>query len=148
MHIYLIELPPTRFSNASRQGIARMMRGLPSGALRVEKSVRPVKGRPRGIPPGLPGCAEGRSCGGRTFVLLDTIRAMPRGKRRIGSVAAELVKKARDAMLTAVQIFNNPQIEFRSELFIVATVIAWTYLLHAYYRKKGIEHGSTGKRHT
>ncbi len=52
-------------------------------------------------------------------------------------------------MLTAVQIYNNPQIEFKSELFIVTTVIAWTYLLHAYYRKKGVEHRLfrlTGKR--
>jgi hypothetical protein len=60
-------------------------------------------------------------------------------KRRFGSVAGELVKKAREALLSAVQIFNNPQIEFKSELFIVTTVIAWTYLLHAWYRKKGIE---------
>jgi hypothetical protein len=37
-------------------------------------------------------------------------------------------------MLTAVQIYNNPQIDFKSELFIVTTMIAWTYLLHAYYR--------------
>jgi len=65
---------------------------------------------------------------------------MAKRKRRFGSVANELVKKAREAMLTAVQIFNNPQIEFKSELFIVSTVIAWTYLLHAYYRKKGIEY--------
>ncbi|MBM3796491.1 MAG: DUF3644 domain-containing protein [Acidobacteria bacterium] len=65
---------------------------------------------------------------------------MTKHKRRFGSVASELVKKAREAMLTAVQIFNNPQIEFKSELFIVTTAIAWTYLLHAYYRKKGIEY--------
>src|SRR6516162_2604781 len=65
---------------------------------------------------------------------------MPKRKRRYGSVASELVKKAREAMLTAVQIFNNPQVEFKSELFIVSTVIAWTYLLHAYYRKKKIEY--------
>jgi hypothetical protein len=43
-------------------------------------------------------------------------------------------------MLTAVQIYNNPQIEFKSELFIVSTVIAWTYLLHAYYRKQKVEY--------
>jgi hypothetical protein len=55
-------------------------------------------------------------------------------------LATELVKKAREAMLTAVQIFNNPQVEFKSELFIVSTIIAWTYLLHAYYRRKGIEY--------
>jgi hypothetical protein len=66
---------------------------------------------------------------------------MAKRKRRFGSVAAELVKKAREAMLTAVQIYNNPQIEFKSELFIVATVIAWTYLLHAFYRKNRVEYG-------
>src|SRR3954454_1650029 len=60
--------------------------------------------------------------------------------RRYKSLATELVKKAREAMLTAVQIFNNPQIEFKSELFIVTTVIAWTYLLHAYYRRQRIEY--------
>ena len=53
-------------------------------------------------------------------------------------------------MLTAVQIYNNPLIEFKSELFIVTTVIAWTYLMHAHYRKVGIEYRQlnlkTGKR--
>jgi len=43
-------------------------------------------------------------------------------------------------MMTAVQIHNNPQIDFKSELFIVATIIAWTYLLHAYYRKNKVEY--------
>lgn len=43
-------------------------------------------------------------------------------------------------MLTAVQIHNNPQIDFKSELFIVTTVIAWTYLMHAHYRKTGVEY--------
>lgn len=74
---------------------------------------------------------------------------MAKRKRQFGSVAKELVKKAREAMLTAVQIYNNPQIDFKSELFIVTTVISWTYLLHAYYRKKGIEYRQfrqTGKR--
>jgi len=65
---------------------------------------------------------------------------MAKRKRRFGSVSAELVKKAREAMLTAVQIYNSPQIEFKSELFIITTVIAWTYLLHAFYRKKGVEY--------
>jgi hypothetical protein len=65
---------------------------------------------------------------------------MAKRKRQFGSIAAELIKKAREAMLTAVQIYNNPQIEFKSELFIVTTVIAWTYLLHAFYRKKGVEY--------
>jgi hypothetical protein len=43
-------------------------------------------------------------------------------------------------MLTAVQIYNNPQIDFKSELFVVTTVIAWTYLFHAYYRKQKIDY--------
>jgi len=60
--------------------------------------------------------------------------------RRVWSVSHELVKKARAAMLTAVQIYNNPQIDFKSELFIVTTFIAWTYLLHAYYRKQKIDY--------
>src|SRR5690348_5718763 len=61
-------------------------------------------------------------------------------KRRFRSVANELIKKAREAMLTAVQIHNSPQIEFKSELFIITTVIAWTYLMHAHYRKTGVEY--------
>jgi hypothetical protein len=68
-------------------------------------------------------------------------------KRRFGSIAKELVKKSREAMLTAVQVFNNPQIEFKSELFIVTTVIAWTYLLHAYYKKSGIDYRQVDLRH-
>jgi len=43
-------------------------------------------------------------------------------------------------MLSAVQIFNNPSIEFKSETFIVLSNIAWMYLLHAYYREHNIEY--------
>lgn len=60
--------------------------------------------------------------------------------RRIHSVSSELIHKSREAALSAVQIFNNPLIKFKSETFIVLMIIAWTYLLHAYYRKKGIEY--------
>jgi hypothetical protein len=54
--------------------------------------------------------------------------------RRVKSVKAELITKSREAMLSAVQIFNNPNIQFKSENFIVLSNIAWMYLLHAYYR--------------
>lgn len=60
--------------------------------------------------------------------------------RRVGSVKQELVKKSREAALAAVQIFNNPNITFKSESYIVLMNIAWTYLLHAYYREKKIEY--------
>lgn len=43
-------------------------------------------------------------------------------------------------MLCAVQVFNNPNIVFKSESFIVLSNIAWTYLLHAYYREKDIDY--------
>jgi len=60
--------------------------------------------------------------------------------RRIFSVSHELIEKSREAALAAVQIFNNPQVTFKSEIFIVLMNIAWTYLLHAHYRKKEIEY--------
>ncbi|HIS89966.1 TPA: DUF3644 domain-containing protein [Candidatus Avigastranaerophilus faecigallinarum] len=61
-------------------------------------------------------------------------------RRIIKSIANELILKSREAALSAVQIFNNPLIQFKSETFIVLMVIAWTYLLHAYYRKNKINY--------
>lgn len=52
----------------------------------------------------------------------------------------ELVIKAREAMIAAVHTFNGAGLTFRAELFIVTAVIAWTYLLHAWFRKNGIEY--------
>lgn len=60
--------------------------------------------------------------------------------RRVGSVKEELLKKSRESALAAVQIFNNPNIHFKSEIYIVLMTIAWTYMLHAYYRSQGIEY--------
>jgi hypothetical protein len=52
----------------------------------------------------------------------------------------ELLLKAREAMIAAVQTFNGAGLYFRAELFIVTAVIAWTYLLHAFYRREGIDY--------
>ena len=52
----------------------------------------------------------------------------------------ELITKSREAMLSAVQIYNNPQITFKSETYISLAIIAWTYLLHAYYANSGIDY--------
>jgi uncharacterized protein DUF3644 len=52
----------------------------------------------------------------------------------------ELLVKARDAMIAAVHTFNSAGLYFRAELFIVTSVIAWTYLLHAYYKREGIDY--------
>jgi hypothetical protein len=61
-------------------------------------------------------------------------------KRTVGSLASELVGKSREAALCAIRVFNDPHVAFKSETFIVLMVIAWTYLLHAHYRQKGIEY--------
>ena len=60
--------------------------------------------------------------------------------RKVGSIKKELAIKARESMLSAVQIYNNPNIQFKSETFIVLSIIAWTYLMHAYYKAKGIDY--------
>jgi hypothetical protein len=65
---------------------------------------------------------------------------MAKRKRSIGSVRSELVAKSREAALCAVRVFNDPQVSFKSETFIVLMIIAWTYLLHAYYRGRKIDY--------
>jgi len=67
-------------------------------------------------------------------------------KRRIGSIKHELISKSKEAALSAVKIFNDPLIKFKSETFIVLMIIAWTYLFHAYFRSKGIEYRYFRKR--
>ncbi len=61
-------------------------------------------------------------------------------RRRVKSIKNELLIKSKESALSAVSIFNNPLIKFKSETFIVLMVIAWTYLLHAYFRSKHVEY--------
>ncbi len=61
-------------------------------------------------------------------------------KRSIGSLKRELLTKSREAALRAIGVFNDPNVQFKSETFIVLMMIAWTYLLHAYYRSRRIEY--------
>jgi len=60
--------------------------------------------------------------------------------RTIWSIRSELLVKSREAALCSIKVFNDPLIKFKSEAFIVLMVIAWTYLMHAYYRSKGTEY--------
>ena len=65
------------------------------------------------------------------------------------SIKNELIKKSQESALAAIQIFNNSLINFKAETFIVLMVIAWTYLLHAYYKREGIDYryfDTVGKR--
>lgn len=51
----------------------------------------------------------------------------------------ERLIRAREAMILAVQIFNSAALKFKTEVFTVLSNIAWTYLLHEYYARKGLE---------
>lgn len=55
----------------------------------------------------------------------------------------ELLIKAREGMIAAVHTFNSAGLTFRAELFIVTSVIAWTYLLHAWFKREGIDYRHT-----
>lgn len=52
----------------------------------------------------------------------------------------ELLIKAREAMIAAVHVFNGAGLTFRAELSVVTSIIAWTYLLHAWFRQEGIDY--------
>ena len=51
----------------------------------------------------------------------------------------ERLIRAREAMILAVTTFNNATSYFKTEVFAVLANIAWTYLLHEFYCKKGVE---------
>ena len=51
----------------------------------------------------------------------------------------ERLIRAREAMILAVQIFNSAALSFKTEMFAVLSNIAWTYLLHEHYARKGVK---------
>lgn len=55
----------------------------------------------------------------------------------------ELLNKSRETMMSAVQIYNNPLISFKSESFITLAIISWTYLLHCYYSNEKVDYRCT-----
>jgi hypothetical protein len=66
----------------------------------------------------------------------DEISADPR-KPQVKPEIEMLLRKAREAALLALQIYNNPTTCFRTEGFSVMMVIAWTALFHAIFEKRG-----------
>ena len=60
--------------------------------------------------------------------------------RRYHSLKDELIRKSKESMLAAVQIYNNPNITFKAETFITLAIIGWTYLMHAYYRSQRVDY--------
>ncbi|MBC7905573.1 MAG: DUF3644 domain-containing protein [Rhodospirillaceae bacterium] len=75
--------------------------------------------------------------------LLVRYRRLQGLARRIGvnpSADNDLrVEKAVELMKSAVTIYNNSTISFRTEIFIVNAIIAWTYAVHAYFYKHAIK---------
>ncbi len=61
-------------------------------------------------------------------------------RKRRSPVRTRLLQNSREAALNAVQTFNNPLTTFKAETFIVLMNIAWMYLLHAFYRREGVEY--------
>lgn len=75
----------------------------------------------------------------RTQILMMKNKLLPAGAH------FELLVKAREAMLAAIATYNNPTIEFKSEMFITNAMIAWTYLMHAFYQTKGVGYAYDGQ---
>ena len=50
----------------------------------------------------------------------------------------ERLVRAREAMLLAVELFNTPRIAFKAGVFSMLANVAWTYLLHEYFERKGV----------
>jgi hypothetical protein len=51
----------------------------------------------------------------------------------------ERLIRSREAMILAVMIFNSGGYRFKTEIFAVLANIAWTYLLHEHYERRGIQ---------
>ena len=60
--------------------------------------------------------------------------------RLVGSIKKGLLSRSREAALYAISVFNDPLVKSKSQTFIVLMVIAWMYLLHAYYRSIGVDY--------
>lgn len=66
-------------------------------------------------------------------------------KTGLNSIDDERLIRAREAMTLAVQIFNSPNMNFKTEIFAILVNVAWTYLLHEFYDKKEPKVGILGK---
>ena len=60
-------------------------------------------------------------------------------KSGLSPIDHERIYRAREAMMAAVQIFNSPSILFKVEIYPVLSQVSWTYILHEYYDKMGVQ---------
>lgn len=59
-------------------------------------------------------------------------------KTGLSPIEDERLFRSREAMICAVDLFNSSTLVFKFDAFPVLSQIAWTYLLHEYYQRKGI----------
>jgi len=55
--------------------------------------------------------------------------------KRLNKKSSNLLEKARDSALLAVEVYNKPAVKFKSAGYITLMIIAWTSLFHAYFFK-------------
>lgn len=60
-------------------------------------------------------------------------------KTGLSPIDDERLFRSREAMIAAVDLFNSSTMIFKFDAFPVLSQIAWTYLLHEYYNRKGVE---------
>ncbi len=51
------------------------------------------------------------------------------------NIVKQLLTKAKDSAMLAIEFYNKPAVNFKSEGFITMMCIAWTSLFHAYFFK-------------
>lgn len=57
----------------------------------------------------------------------------------LSPIEHERLYRSREAMKAAVQSFNSTTLLFKAEIFSVLSQIAWTYLLHEFYERQGVQ---------
>ncbi|MGD8307029.1 MAG: DUF3644 domain-containing protein [Ignavibacteria bacterium] len=67
-------------------------------------------------------------------------------KNYISPNSSEFVEKSVKSTLLAVEIYNKPTIEYRTEGYIVMMIVAWTSLFHAIFEKDSIKYKYKSKK--
>lgn len=60
--------------------------------------------------------------------------------KRLANKTSNLIEKARESALLAIDVYNKPKTAFRSGVFIVLMCIAWLSLLQAIFEKRKISY--------
>jgi len=60
--------------------------------------------------------------------------------KRFSKNVANLLEKAKESVLLAVDIYNKPKTSFRAGGFVVLMCVGWTSLLHAIFERDGIKY--------